>query len=116
MKFSLFGHHARVVTLGWMAKGKGFSSRTSLLISEKILVGNVVTIVNHTRAVSLDYLLNKKKKEKAIKNEITKRIKGINGLGKNCIHDRYNSPSTKAPTGNIFSSLAHTVPTCLDIP
>jgi hypothetical protein len=44
--------------------------------------------------------LNKKKKQK--KKKIKKRIKAKRGLGKNCIHDRYNSPSTKAPTGNIM--------------
>jgi hypothetical protein len=39
------------------------------------------------------------------------RIKAIKGLGKNYIHDRYNSPPTKAPTDNTcpWSSL------CLDI-
>jgi hypothetical protein len=68
----------------------------------KVLVGNVVTTGNHARAMSPDYLLSKKRKKKAIKNEITKGIKGMNGLGKNCIHDRYSSPSTKAPTDNIL--------------
>jgi hypothetical protein len=80
-----------------MGKGKGVSSRANLLISVKVLVGNTVTTGHHARTVSPDYLLSKKKE-----NEITKRIKGMNGLGKNCIHDRYNSPSTKAPTGNIL--------------
>jgi hypothetical protein len=61
--------------------------------------------------------LNKKKKKK--KKQIKKRIKGKKGLGKICIHDGYNSPSTKAPTGNImhpwlslypyvWTSLSHT--------
>ena len=37
------------------------------------------------------------------KNKIKKRKnKGKKGLGKTCIHDRYSSPSTKAPTGNIM--------------
>ena len=39
-----------------------------------------------------------KKKEKVIKK---RKNEGNKGLGKNCIHDRYNSPSTKAPTDNI---------------
>ena len=68
----------------------------------KVLVGNAVTTGHHAKAVSPDYLLSKKKEKKEIKDEITKIIKGMNGLGKNCIHDRYSSPSTKAPTGNIL--------------
>ena len=48
------GYHARVVTLGCMAKGKGVSSRANLLISVKVLVGNAVTTGHHTRAVSPD--------------------------------------------------------------
>jgi hypothetical protein len=44
--------------------------------------------------------LNKKKKKK--KKQIKEKNKGKNGLGKNCIHDRYDSSSTKAPTGNIM--------------
>jgi hypothetical protein len=46
------GYHARVVTLGCMAKGKGVSSRANLLISVKVLVGNTVTTGHHARAVS----------------------------------------------------------------
>jgi hypothetical protein len=48
------GYHARAVTLGCMAKGKGVSSRANLLISVKVLVGNAVTTGHHARAVSLD--------------------------------------------------------------
>jgi hypothetical protein len=48
------GYHARVVTLGCMAKGKGVSSRANLLISVKILVGNAVTTGHHARTVSSD--------------------------------------------------------------
>jgi hypothetical protein len=44
--------------------------------------------------------LNKKKKKKKKTNK--EKNKGKKGLGKNCIHDRYNSPSTKAPIGNIM--------------
>jgi hypothetical protein len=44
--------------------------------------------------------LNKKKKKK--KKQIKEKNKGKNGLGKNCIHDRYVSPSTKEPTNNIM--------------
>jgi hypothetical protein len=43
--------------------------------------------------------LEVKNKEKVINKE---RIKTIKGLGKNCIHDRYNSPPTKAPTHNTY--------------
>jgi hypothetical protein len=68
----------------------------------KVLVGNIVTTGHHAKAVSPDYLLNKKKKKKTIKDKKNKNNKGMNGLGKNCIHDRYNSPSTKAPTDNIL--------------
>jgi hypothetical protein len=48
------GYHARVVALGGIAKRKGVSSRANLLISVKVLVGNIVTIGYHARAVSLD--------------------------------------------------------------
>jgi hypothetical protein len=44
--------------------------------------------------------LNKRKKKK--KKQIKEKNKGKSGLGKICIHDRYNSPSTKAPTDNIM--------------
>jgi hypothetical protein len=53
-------YHTRVVTLGWMAKTKGVSSRASILISVKVLVGNVVTTGHHARAVSPHYLLEEK--------------------------------------------------------
>jgi hypothetical protein len=43
--------------------------------------------------------LEEKKKEKVINKE---RIKANKGLEKNCIHDRYNSPPTKAPTDNTY--------------
>jgi hypothetical protein len=52
------GYHARVVTFGCMAKGKGVSSQ----ISVKVLVVNAVTTGHHGRAVSHDYLLSKKEK------------------------------------------------------
>jgi hypothetical protein len=55
------GYHARVVTLGCMAKGRGVSSRTSLLISVKVLMGNVVTTGHHARAMSPDYNLEEKR-------------------------------------------------------
>jgi hypothetical protein len=60
-------YHARAVTLGCMAKGKGVSSRANLLISAKVLVGNVVSFGHHAKAVSPDYLLNKKNKIKRLK-------------------------------------------------
>jgi hypothetical protein len=46
------GHHARAVTFGCMAKGKGVSSRASLIISVKIPVGNTVSSGHHAKAVS----------------------------------------------------------------
>jgi hypothetical protein len=46
------GYHTRVVTLGCMAKRKGVSSRASLLISVKVLVGNAATTGHHAKAMS----------------------------------------------------------------
>ena len=43
---------ARAVTFGCMAKGKGVSSRASLLISVKVLVGNTVSSGHDAKAVS----------------------------------------------------------------
>ena len=57
-------YHARVVTLGCMAKRKGVSSRASLLIYVKVLVGNVVTTDHHTRAESPDWPLEEKRNKK----------------------------------------------------
>jgi hypothetical protein len=54
------GYHARVVALGCMAKRKGVSSRANLLISVKVLVGNIATTGHHARVVSPDYLLEEK--------------------------------------------------------
>ena len=65
------GHHARVVALGCMAKRKGVSSRASLLISVKVLVGNIATFGHQARAVSVDYLLERKSNKK-IKNNKTR--------------------------------------------
>jgi hypothetical protein len=108
MTFPLSGQHARAMNLGCMAKGKGVSSRASLIISTKILVGNTVIFGHHAKVVSSGQILKQKRKNKVMNKE---RIKAIKGLGKNCIHDRYNSPPTKAPTDNTYpwSSL------CLDI-
>jgi hypothetical protein len=108
MTLPLSGHHARAMALGCMAKGKGVSSRASLIIPVKILVGNTVSSGHHAKAVSSGQNLEAKRKKKVINKE---RIKAKKGLGKNCIHDRYSSPPTKAPTDNTFpwSSL------CLDI-
>jgi hypothetical protein len=83
------GHQARAVTFGCMAKGRGVSSRASPLISAKILVGNAVSSGHQAKAVSPSSRLVVKmqiKKDKAI------------GAWKNCIHDGYSSPPTKAPT------------------
>jgi hypothetical protein len=46
------GYHAKAVTFGCMAKAKGVSSRASLLISVKVLVGNNVSSGHHAKAVS----------------------------------------------------------------
>jgi len=58
------GYHARAMTFGCMAKGKGVSSRANLLISVKVLVGNTVSSGHHAMAMSSGYPLNKKKKKK----------------------------------------------------
>jgi hypothetical protein len=94
------GYHARALTFGCMAKGKGVSSRANLIIIVKVLVGNIVSSSHHAKAMSFGYPLNKKKNEEEKENK--QNNKGKKGLGKNCIHDRYNSPSTKAPIGNIM--------------
>jgi hypothetical protein len=52
MTLPLSGYHARAVTFGCMAKGKGVSSRASLIISVKVLVGNTVSSGHHAKAVS----------------------------------------------------------------
>jgi hypothetical protein len=107
MTLPLSGHHVREMTLGCMAKGNGVSSRASLIISVKILMGNIVSSGHHAKAVSSGQNLEEKKKEKVINKE---RIKANKGLGKNCIHDRYNSPPTKAPTDDtycVWTSLDH---------
>jgi hypothetical protein len=52
MTLPLFGYHARAVTFGCMAKGKGVSSQASLIISVKVLVGNIVSSGHHAKAVS----------------------------------------------------------------
>jgi tetrahydromethanopterin S-methyltransferase subunit H len=74
------GYHARAVTFGCIAKGKGVSSRASLIIAVKVLVGNTVSSGHHTKVVSSGYPLNKKKKKK--KKQIKKRIKAKMGLEK----------------------------------
>jgi hypothetical protein len=45
------GYHAKVVALGCMAKRKGVSSRANLLISVKVLVGNVI----HQSCTKMDF-------------------------------------------------------------
>jgi hypothetical protein len=70
------GYHARAVTLGCMAKGKGVSSRASLLISAKVLVGNAVSSGHHAKAVSPGLALEQKT------NKRIKRIKARMGLEK----------------------------------
>jgi hypothetical protein len=98
MTLPTVGYQAKVVALGCMAKRKGVSSRASLLIFVKLLVGNIATTGHHARAMSPDYLLERK-----INKEII--IKGMNGLGNIFIQDRFSSPSTRAPTGKPCISL-----------
>jgi hypothetical protein len=57
------GYHAKAVTFGCMAKGKGVSSPANLLIFVKVLVGNTVSSGHHAKAVSSCQPLNKKKKQ-----------------------------------------------------
>jgi hypothetical protein len=64
MTLPLSGHHARAMTLGCMAKGKGVSSRASLIISVKILVGNTVSSGHHAKAVSFGQILKQKERKK----------------------------------------------------
>jgi hypothetical protein len=64
MTLPLSGHHARAVTLGYMAKGKGVSSQANLIISAKILMGNTVSSGHHAKAVSSGQSLKQKRKKK----------------------------------------------------
>jgi hypothetical protein len=57
MTLLAIGYHTRVVALGGIAKKKGVSSRASVLISVKVLVGNITITGHHARAVSPDQLL-----------------------------------------------------------
>jgi hypothetical protein len=59
------GYHARAVTFGCMAKGKGVSSRDNVIISVKVLIGNTVSFGHHAKAVSFGYPLDKKKKKRS---------------------------------------------------
>jgi hypothetical protein len=52
MTLPLSVYHARVVTFGCMAKGKGVSSQANLISSVKVLVGNIVSSGHHAKAVS----------------------------------------------------------------
>jgi hypothetical protein len=63
MTLPLSGHHARAVTLGCMAKGKGVSSRSSLIIYAKILVDNTVSSGHHAKEVSLGHTLKQKERK-----------------------------------------------------
>jgi hypothetical protein len=74
------GYHARALTFGCMAKGKGVSSQTNLIIVVKVLVGNIVSSGHHAKAVSFGYPLNKKKTKK--KKQTKKIIKAKKGLEK----------------------------------
>jgi hypothetical protein len=48
------GYHTKVVALGCMAKRKGVSSRAIILISVKVLMGNIVNSSYQAKAMSLD--------------------------------------------------------------
>jgi hypothetical protein len=48
------GYHAREVTFGCMAKGKGVSSQASVLISMKVLVGVNVYAIIIVLCISID--------------------------------------------------------------
>jgi tetrahydromethanopterin S-methyltransferase subunit H len=73
-------YHARVVTFGCMAKGKGVSSRDNLIITVKVLMGNIVSSGHHAKAMSFGYPLNKKKMKK--KKQTKKILKAKKGLEK----------------------------------
>jgi hypothetical protein len=68
MTLALSGHHARVMTFGCMAKGKGVSSRANLIISAKIRVGSTVSSGHHAKVVSSGQTL-KQKERKTINKE-----------------------------------------------
>jgi hypothetical protein len=63
------GYHASVVALGCIAKIKGVLSQASLLISMKVLVGNIATSGHQARVVSLDSLLERKSNKKIKTNK-----------------------------------------------
>ena len=77
MTLSLPVHHARAMTLGCMAKGRGVSSQANLIISAKILVGNTVNSGHHAKAVSSGQDLEAKRKKKTMNKERIKAIKGL---------------------------------------
>jgi hypothetical protein len=64
MTLPLSGHHARAMTFGCMAKGKGVSSRPNLIISAKIPMGNTVSSGHHAKAVSFGQNLKKKERKR----------------------------------------------------
>jgi hypothetical protein len=52
MALPLSGYHARAVTFGCIAKGKGISSQANLIIYVKVLVGNTISSGHHAKVVS----------------------------------------------------------------
>jgi hypothetical protein len=100
MTLPLSGYHTKAMTLGCMAKGKGISSRASLIISAKVLVGNTVSSGHHAKAMPSGQTLKQKKGKEKVINK--RKNKGNKELGKNYIHDRYILPLTKAPTDNTY--------------
>jgi hypothetical protein len=74
------GHHARVVSLGGIAKRKGVPSRANLIISMKCLWVTFPPLDTTPRQCPLTNLLKEK--------EIRIKIKGMNGIGNICIHHK----------------------------
>jgi hypothetical protein len=54
--------------------------------------------------------MKRKRRRKANKRIKQEKEQRQEWAWKKCIHDRYSSPSTKAPTGNTYAPLALTAP------
>ena len=102
MKLPVSSHHARVVALGGIDKRKGVSSRANLLISLKVLMGNIATSGHQAKVVSLDQLLEikrNKKDKKTIKTRPGQRIGGLitSQPIRSMIIQRYDTTSIWSP-------------------
>ena len=75
MTLPLSSHQARAMTFGCMAKGKGVSSRASLIIYVKIPVGNAVSSGHQAKAVSSGQILKQKERKKVMNKERIKANK-----------------------------------------